>query len=107
MNEHFFLRLARGTLPFLIWALHFALCYGLAAAQCSPGSLRPGGPDRLLLGVATVAALAACLWLAWRARARLGQGALADYAALASAVLAAVAVAWSGIPLLLVVSGCA
>ena len=108
MHDHFFVRLMRATLPLVIWTLHFTLCYGLAAAQCTPGGLRAGGPDRLLLGVATLAALAACLWLGWRARARLrtpGAG-LSDWSAVACAVLAGVAVAWNGIPLLLV-AGCA
>lgn len=113
MQDHFFVRLLRATLPFLIWALHFALCYGLAAAQCTPGGSRPGGPDRLLLGVATLVALAACLWLGWRARARLRarlalgeRDGLSEWAAVAGAALATVAIAWSGLPLLLV-AGCA
>ena len=67
MHDHFFVRLARGSASFVIWALHFTLCYGLAAAQCTPGGMRAGGPDRGLLGVATVVALGACLWLGWRA----------------------------------------
>lgn len=108
MHDHFFVRLARATLPFVIWALHFALCYGLAAAQCTPGGWRPEGPNRLLLGVATVAALGACLWLGWRARQRLraNQDGLSDWAAVAGTALAVVAIAWSGLPLLLV-GGCA
>ena len=109
MQDHFFVRLTRATLPFVIWVLHFALCYGLAAAQCTPGGWRQHGPDRVLLGVATVAALGACLWLGWRARARLREGVndgLSDWAAVASAALAFVAIAWSGLPLLLV-GGCA
>lgn len=107
MRDHFFVRLMRGSLPLLIWAAHFALCYGLAAAQCTPGGMRPGGPNRLLLGVATVAALAACLWLGWRARARLREpdAGLSDWSAVAAAVLAFMAIAWNGIPLLLV-AGC-
>jgi hypothetical protein len=108
LNEHFFRRLLRGTLPLLVWVLHFAFCYGLAAAQCTPAGLRPGGPDRLLLGSATLLALGACAWLAWRARGavRRPDAGLLDRAALLSAVLAGVAVAWNGLPVLLV-AGCA
>lgn len=107
-SEHFFRRLLHGTLPLLVWALHFAFCYGLAAAQCSPAGMRPGGPDRLLLGGATALALAACAWLLWCARRvpRLPGAGLLDWAAFVSAGLALVAVAWNGLPLLLV-AGCA
>jgi hypothetical protein len=107
-REHFFRRVLCATLPLLIWIAHFGFSYGLAAAQCSPGGLRAGGPDRVLLGAVTAAALAACALLAWR-----GRGALFDrHAGLAQrvgavlAVLALVAVGWAGMPLLLV-SGCA
>ncbi|MBQ5939875.1 hypothetical protein [Massilia sp. AB1] len=108
MHDHFFVRLARGSAPFVIWALHFTLCYGLAAAQCTPGGMRAGGPDRVLLGVATVVALAACVWLGWRARGRLREPdvGLSNWAAVAGAMLGVVAIAWNGIPLLLV-AGCA
>lgn len=108
MHDHFFVRLARGSAAFVIWALHFALCYGLAAAQCTPGGMRAGGPDRVLLGVATVLALCACVWLGWRARDRLRERdvGLSDWAAVAGAALGVVGIAWNGIPLLLV-AGCA
>ncbi|MEH6437603.1 hypothetical protein [Massilia sp. DD77] len=108
MHDHFFVRLARATAPLMIWALHFALCYGLAAAQCTPGGMRTGGPDRVLLGVATVLALGACVWLGWRARGGLREPdlGLSGYAAVASALLAVIGIAWNGMPLLLV-AGCA
>lgn len=108
MHDHFFVRLARATAPLVIWALHFALCYGLAAAQCTPGAVRAGGPDRVLLGVATLVALGACLWLGWRARMRLREPdlGLSGWAAVVSAVLGGIAIAWNGIPLLMV-AGCA
>ena len=54
MQDHFFRQLMRGTLPLLVWATHFTFCYLLAAAQCTPAVMRTGGPDRLLLGIATV-----------------------------------------------------
>lgn len=108
MDEHFFRRFLRGTLPLLIWIAHFAFSYGLAAAQCTPAAMRSGGPDRLLLGAVTVLALGLCAVLAWRARGvldRHGAG-LLEWAQLVTAVLALVAVAWNGVAVLLV-QGCA
>jgi len=110
-KEHFFARMWRGILPMLVWILHFAFCYGLAAAQCTPAGLRPGGPDLRLLGGATVVALLVCAWLAWRGRAVLvrhsgREHGLLDWIAFIGALLALVAVAWNGVPLLLV-DGCA
>jgi hypothetical protein len=109
-REHFFRRVLHATLPLLIWIAWFAFSYGLAAAQCSPAGLRAGGPDRLLLAAATLAAFGACALLAWRACAilrRRGRAAgLLERAAFLGAVLALVAIAWGGVPVLLV-SGCA
>lgn len=109
MQDHFFRQLLRGTLPLLVWAAHFAFCYLLAAAQCTPAALRPEGPDRMLLGVATVIALLACAWLLWRERGILRdaqEAGLLDWAAALGALLALVGIAWTGLPLLLV-GGCA
>jgi len=108
-GEHFFRRLLRGILPMLVWLLHFAFCYGLAAAQCAPATLRPDGPDRTLLGSATVLALAACALLAWRARGLLrhpNDAGLLEWAAFVSAWLALIGVVWNAVPVLLV-AGCA
>ncbi len=112
-KEGFWRRVLWATLPLLVWIVDFAFSYGLAAAQCSPVGMRPGGPDRMLLGAVTVAALAVCALLAWRACRvlrrdhRQGRAAgLAGRAALFLAVLAFIAIAWGGIPLLLV-AGCA
>jgi hypothetical protein len=108
IREAFWRRVLAGTLPLLVWSAHFAFSYGLAAAQCTPAGLRPGGPDRMLLGAVTLAAMVACAWLAWRARGvlrRIDAG-LLDWSRFVLAVLALVAVAWTGVPLLLV-AGCA
>lgn len=108
-GEHFFRRLLRAILPLLVWLLHFAFCYGLAAAQCTPAGLRPGGPDRTAMGIATVAALAVLAWLVWRGRAvpgRPGRAGLWEWASFLFAALALVAVAWSSVGILLV-AGCA
>ena len=111
MDDHFWRKLTRGILPLLLWAAHFTFCYLVAAAQCSPAVMRPGGPDRMLLGMVTVAALALCAWLMWRERAILRPGAAAqarllDWAAALGAALAFVAIVWTGLPILLV-EGCA
>jgi hypothetical protein len=108
MRERFFPRVLRATLPLIVWILHFAFVYGTAAAQCSPGGWRPEGPDRALLGGVTVAALAFCGWLAWGARKvpSSPRAGLLDWTRLVLALLATVAIAWNGIPLLLV-AGCA
>ena len=109
MHDHFFRQLTRGTLPLLVWAAHFSFCYLLAAAQCTPAAMRAGGPDRVVLGIATVLALAVCLWLAWRERGILRDpkaAALLDWAAALGAVLAFIGILWSGLPILLV-GGCA
>ncbi len=108
IRESFWRRLLAGTLPLLVWSVHFAFTYGVAAAQCTPAAMRPGGPDRALLGAVTIAAAGVCAWLAWRARgvARRDDAGLLDWARLVLAVLALVAVAWTGVPLLLV-AGCA
>jgi hypothetical protein len=107
-RESFWRRLLAGTLPLLVWSFHFAFTYGLAAAQCTPAVMRPGGPDRVVLGAVTLGAIGACAWLAWRARGvpRREDAGLLDWARLVLAVLALVAVAWTGVPLLLV-AGCA
>lgn len=107
-REHFLRRVLRATLPLLVWIAYFAFSYGLAAAQCAPGGLRAGGPDRLLLGATTLAALAVCALLAWRGRRELfdRQAGLAQRVGAVLAVLALVAVGWTGLPLLLV-GGCA
>jgi len=108
-NEHLFQRLLRAILPLLVWLLHFAFCYGLAAAQCTPAIMREGGPDRILLGLATVAALAICAWLTWRRRGVLGRpgsAGLLEWASFLFAALALVAVSWNSVPVMLV-TGCA
>ncbi|SFD16741.1 hypothetical protein [Massilia yuzhufengensis] len=109
MHDHFWRQLTRGTLPFLVWAAHFIFCYLLAAAQCTPAAMRAGGPDRLLLGGVTALALAVCLWLAWRERGivrNANEAGLLDGAAALAALMATIAVVWTGLPLLLV-DGCA
>lgn len=107
-EERFWRRVLLVTLPLLIWIVQFAFSYGLAATQCAPGGLHPGGPDRVLLGAVTAAALAACALLAWRRRGALldREAGLAERVGAVLAVLATVAIGWAGLTLSLV-SGCA
>jgi len=108
MDDRFFSRATRASLPLIIWASHFAFSYIVATAQCTPGGWRPEGPNPWLLGGVTLLAIAACAWIGAAAgrRLRAGSSDFVDYVAAASAVLALVAIAWSGMPVLLV-SGCA
>lgn len=109
MDDQFFRKLTRGTLPLLVWAAHFSFVYLLAAAQCMPGALRPGGPNRVLLGVGSGLALAVCLYLAWRERGILRDpkaASVLDWGAGLAAVLAVVGIVWDSVPILLA-SGCA
>ena len=108
MDDQFFRRATRASLPFLVWAAHFGFSYIVAAAQCTPGAWRPEGPNPWLLGGVTLLALAVCVWSGVTGGKRLRQGSteFVDYVAAASAVLAFVAIAWAGIPVLLV-TGCA
>ena len=110
MREHFFRKLMRGTLPLLVWAAHFGASYVLVAAQCSPAGFAPGHPQRLPLALLTLAALALCGALAWRARRTLAgadeDAALLDWAAAGTALLGLVGIAWTAVPLWFV-EGCA
>ena len=109
MQDRFWRQLLRGTLPLLVWAAHFTFCYLLAAAQCTPALMRAGGPDRGLMGIVTVLALAVVAWLLWRERGILEnakEAPLLDWAGALGALLALVGIVWTGLPLLLV-QGCA
>ena len=95
-----------GTAPLLLWAAHFALCYVFVAAECSPAFATPEAPRRWVLGVVSVAALAACAWLLWKAPRAWSQDAgLLDWARAASPLLALAGIAWTSLPLVLV-RGC-
>jgi hypothetical protein len=101
MRANLLTTLLRGTAPLLVWALHFALCYGLVGAQCSPALVEPGAPSRTLLLILSAVALAACLpMLDRRMPVR-----LLDWASAGSAVLALAGIAWTTAPLLLL-DGC-
>lgn len=107
-RERFFGKLLRGTLPLLVWGVHFAACYVLVAFQCSPAGFAPGHPQRWPLVALTLAALGICAALGWRARAVLGGGdaTLLERAAAGTAVLGFMGIAWTAVPLWFV-QGCA
>ena len=83
-------RLLYGTAPLLLWAVHWALMYLLAVVHAS----------RTAMIVPTVLALGAAGALLWHA-ARRRDGSLHQLAFAASAVLAAIAIAWTSVPLIL------
>lgn len=103
----FFAHTWAGSAPLLLWALHFAFCYGAVAVGCTAllngGAPLTAGQLRLLLGGATVLALALGALLLWRAlRAGGGPGSrLLPRVRLLSALLALVGMAWTGLPLAL------
>lgn len=99
-------RVILATMPLLIWGVHFAVCYALVAAQCSPALTRPGAPERWGLLLLSGLALGACALLLWRAaRAWSSQAGLMDWARAGSALLALVGIAWTSIPLFML-EGC-
>lgn len=103
-QERFFSHVWRATAPLLVWAAHFALCYGLVAVECSPALARQ--PSTGLLWIATALAIGACLFMLWRVRDGLAVHArLLRLAQAGSALLALAAIAWSSVPLLLL-AGC-
>lgn len=110
MSDDFFRRLWGGTLPLIIWGLHFTACYVLVAVACSPAGSTPEAPNRLLLGGVSLAAFAACAVLTWRARNTLRaageETGLYEWAVAGSAVLALAGVAWTSLPIVML-AGCA
>ncbi|TWI67263.1 hypothetical protein IP91_01376 [Pseudoduganella lurida] len=96
MGDGFFVKLWRGTAPLVLWAAHFFFCYLYSAAQCGRGTW-------LVLGIATVLALAAALWLLWRACRREGTASegMLPLAEGASALLAVIGIGWGALPLVL------
>lgn len=96
-----------GSAPLLLWALHFAFCYGAVAVGCTAilhgGAWLTAEQLRLLMGGATVLALALGALLLWRAFAAGRQvgGRLLPRVRLLGALMALVGMAWTGLPLAL------
>jgi hypothetical protein len=118
-------RLATDSAPFpattlrllaslLIWAAHLGVIYAATALVCARGgigmSLLGIGILAWIIGVATLAALAAVLWLSGAAirsvrRAAHPRGStpwFLDWVAATMAALAAVAILWQALPILIV-----
>ena len=94
-----------GIAPLLLWALHFAFCYVGVAIGCT-AILRHGASGgttglRMVLAIGTVAAAAGVGWMLWRGcRAiRAGDGDLMPRVRLLGALLALIAIVWTGVPL--------
>lgn len=77
--------------PLMLWAAHWALVYLLAAVHAS----------RTLMAVLSVLAVGAAGALLWQAARQRGERTLTQLAFAANAVLAAIAIAWSCVPLLI------
>ena len=103
MNSwRFFQRMWFASAPLAIWGAHFVFCYVLVAAQCTRSQVQ----DALPLWVATVLGVGWCGSILWRARSALrGDAALASQVRAVAALLAATAIAWNAVPLLLL-DGC-
>ena len=107
-RDGFFAGLRTGAAPLLLWAAHFAFCYVAVAVGCT-AALQDGGAVtpglvRVLLALATAAALAgagALLWRACRPAAR-AQGELLPVLRRGVALLALVAITWTGLAVALV-----
>lgn len=92
MREPFFKPVLRALAPLLLWAVHFFVCYVISAER------------RLLLAVLSAGALAVCAWLLWREWAVLDERAsLREWSAAGGAVLALVGIAWTIVPIVLLV----
>ena len=98
----------------LIWAAHFLVIYGVSGLACTGrfGDARVVGLGiaKLTIGAATVLALLAAatvlVWaLRWRRRTVGGSLLFLRWMAAMIAVLALIAIAWDGLPVLLV-PGC-
>ncbi|HEY5799309.1 MAG TPA: hypothetical protein VIT92_03775 [Burkholderiaceae bacterium] len=89
----------RGSAPLLIWGVHFFVSYVAVAAACTRHAAGPG--LRYALIAFSLVALGAVALLARRAWRHVRQQRLADYAVAAGATLAAIAIAWASVPLLL------
>lgn len=101
-NWRLFKRIWFASAPLAVWGAHFAFCYVLVAAQCT----RTQTQDALPLWVATLLGVGLCGAMLWRGRGALrGDGDLASQARAVAALLAATAIAWNAVPLLLL-DGC-
>lgn len=102
-------RLTGMAAPMAVWALHFVLVYSVQGVACAEG-WNPSAARWTMLG-STVLALAAIAWLGLRARRAVADAHAQDaaagrrrFAALATALLsllAAVAVLFTTVPILL------
>lgn len=99
-QDHFFRLMLQPSLPLLIWGVHFFFCYFFAAEQD-----RFGQPALAwILALASLLALAILALLCWRALRRVHGGesiSLLDWATAACALLAAVGVLLTCLPMLL------
>jgi hypothetical protein len=99
-QDHLLRQLLQPSLPLLVWGVHFFFCYIVAAEQG-----RFGKASLLwILSLASLLALGILAVLCWRALRRLHAGgdiSMLDWASAACAVLGAVGVALTCLPMVL------
>jgi hypothetical protein len=107
-REHFLRRLLQGSAPLMVWALHFFGAYALVAAGCCTALAHTPwfGVPALHVTLWLLSALAVAVIAGLIARnLRLPRGLLRSAAA-GGGLLALLAVAWTTLPMLLVVPLC-
>jgi hypothetical protein len=104
-HEHFFLRTFNATAPLLLWAIHFFGAYIFTAMSCATKLVHVVWSERpaigWLLAAWTFLAMALVLWLLLRAVLdyKKSQSALMSGARFGCALLGAIGIAWTSIPL--------
>ncbi|MGK5078399.1 hypothetical protein [Janthinobacterium sp. HLX7-2] len=102
-QDHLLRHMLQPALPLLVWGVHFFFCYVVAAEQARFNKTSLSW----ILSVASLLALAILTVLCWRALRRLHAGgaiSMLHWANAACAVLGAVGVALSCLPMLLLLS---
>lgn len=97
MRHGFAATAARISAGVVVWALHFALLYGVTSVACSRGAAAAAGPVIAVATAVAVALLLPIIVLAWRRRAEFEAGLGA-----ALGGFALIGVLWNALPLLFV-----
>lgn len=104
-REHFFRRTFGATAPLLLWAVHFFGAYVFAAISCASELADATWHGRSAIASAlivwTTLAIATALWLLWRATIgyRKSQSTLIGGTRIGCALLGAIGIVWTALPL--------
>jgi len=104
-REYFFRRTFDATAPLLLWAIHFFGAYMFTAMSCTGELADAMWHGRSVIAWVLVAwtalAIAAAVWLLWRAAIGYRQSpvTLMDGARIGCALLGAIGIAWTALPL--------